>query len=72
MLMQFLQWNAWYETFQTYLLTAELSLLFVSYKVLAEYIITKLSADSILDDNRKILIVCGKCHVVHDVAVLLS
>ena len=44
----------------------------VSYELLAEYIIVKLSAYSIRDDNRKIPIDCGKCHVKHDVTVLLT
>ena len=41
----------------------------VLYKLSAEYIIVKLSAYSIRDDNRKIPIDCGKCHVKHDVTV---
>ena len=44
----------------------------VSYQLPAAYIIAKLSADSILDNNQKTPIVCGKCHVVHDVTILLS
>ena len=44
----------------------------VSYKLSAEYIIAKLSVDSILDNNQKTPIVCAKCHVVHDVTILLS
>ena len=44
----------------------------VPYELSAEYIIVKLSAYSIRDDNRKIPIDCGKCHVKHDVTVLLT
>ena len=44
----------------------------VSYKLPVAYIITKLSADSILDNNWKTPIVCSKYHVVHDVTILLS
>ena len=44
----------------------------VSYKLLVAYIIVKLSVDSIPDNNQKTLIVCSKCHVVHDVTILLS
>ena len=44
----------------------------VPYELSAECIIVKLSAYSILDDNRKIPIDCGKCHVKHDVTVLLT
>ena len=43
-----------------------------SYKLLVACIIAELSADSILDNNQKTLIVCGKCHVVHDMTNLLS
>ena len=43
----------------------------VPYELSAEYII-KLSAYSIRDDNRKIPIDCGKCHVKHDVIFLLT
>ena len=48
------------------------SALVVTYKLLAAYIITKLSADSILDNNWKTLIVCGKCYMVHNVTIILS
>ena len=48
------------------------SVCIVSYQLPAAYIIAKLSADSILDNNQKTPIVCGKCHVVHDVTILLS
>ena len=51
---------------------ASQSSLIVSYQLPAAYIIAKLSADSILDNNQKTPIVCGKCHVVHDVTILLS
>ena len=44
----------------------------VPYELSAEYIIVKLLAYSIRDDNRKIPIDCGKCHVKHDVTVLLT
>ena len=44
----------------------------VPYELSAEYIIDKLSAYSIRDDNRKIPIDCGKCHVKHDVTILLT
>ena len=44
----------------------------VPYELSAECIIVKLSAYSIRDDNRKIPIDCGKCHVKHDVTVLLT
>ena len=44
----------------------------VPYEFSAEYIIDKLSAYSIRDDNRKIPIDCGKCHVKHDVTILLT
>ena len=44
----------------------------VPYELSAECIIVKLSAYSILDDNRKIPIDCGKCHVKHDITVLLA
>ena len=44
----------------------------VPYELSAECIIVKLSAYSILDDNRKIPIDCGKCHVKNDVTVLLT
>ena len=44
----------------------------VPYELSAECIIVKLSAYSILDDNRKSPIDCGKCHVKHDVTVLLT
>ena len=44
----------------------------VPYELSAEYIIVKLSAYSIRDDNRKIPIDCGKCHVKHDITVLLT
>ena len=44
----------------------------VPYELSAEYIINKLSAYSIRDDNRKIPIDCGKCHVKHDVTILLT
>ena len=44
----------------------------VSYKLLAACIITIILVDSILDNNRKTPIVCGKCHMVHDMANLLS
>ena len=44
----------------------------VPYELSAEYIIAKLLAYSIRDDNRKIPIDCGKCHVKHDVTVLLT
>ena len=44
----------------------------VPYELSAECIIVKLSAYSILDDNWKIPIDCGKCHVKHDVTVLLT
>ena len=42
------------------------------YELSAENIIIKLSAYSIRDYNRKIPIDCGKCHVEHDVTVLLT
>ena len=35
------------------------------------YIIAKLSVYSIQDINRKIPIDCGKCHVKHDMTILL-
>ena len=38
----------------------------ISYKLSVAYVIAKLSADSILDNNWTTLTVCGKCHVVHD------
>ena len=44
----------------------------VPYELSAEYTIVKLSAYSIRDDNRKIPIDYGKCHVKHDVTVLLT
>ena len=44
----------------------------VLYKLSVEYIIDKLSAYSIQDDNRKIPIDCGKCHMKHDVTILLT
>ena len=44
----------------------------VLYELSAECNIVKLSAYSIRDDNRKIPIDCGKCHVKHDVTVLLT
>ena len=44
----------------------------VPYELSAEYIIVKLSAYSIRDDNRKIPIDCGKYHVKHDITVLLT
>ena len=44
----------------------------VPYELSAEYIIDKLSAYSIRDDNRKIPIDCGKCHMKHDVTILLT
>ena len=46
----------------------------ISYKLSVAYIIVKLLAHSILDNNWKILIVCGKGHdhVVHDMTILLS
>ena len=44
----------------------------VPYELSAECIIVRLSAYSILDDNRKSPIDCGKCHVKHDVTVLLT
>ena len=44
----------------------------VPYELSAECIIVKLSAYSILDDNRKSPIDCGKCHVKHDVTILLT
>ena len=44
----------------------------VPYEFSAEYIINKLSAYSIRDDNQKIPIDCGKCHVKHDVKILLT
>ena len=44
----------------------------VPYELSAEFIIIKLSAYSIRDDNRKIPIDCGKCHVKHDVTFLLT
>ena len=44
----------------------------ISYKLSAAYIIAKLSVNSILDTNWKTPIVCSKCHVVHDVTILLS
>ena len=44
----------------------------VSYELTAEYIIAKSSAYSIQDDNRKIPIDCGKCHMKHDVTILLT
>ena len=44
----------------------------VPYELSAEYIIDKLSAYSIRDDNRKIPIDCGKCHVKRDVTILLT
>ena len=44
----------------------------VLYELSAEYIIVKLSTYSIRDDNRKIPTDCGKCHVKHDVTVLLT
>ena len=43
-----------------------------SYKLSATYIIAQLSVDSILDNNRKTLIVCDKYHLVDDVTILLS
>ena len=44
----------------------------VPCKLLAEYIIAKSSAYSIRDDNQKIPNDCGKCHVKHDVTILLT
>ena len=44
----------------------------VPYELSAEYIIDKLSTYGIQDDNRKIPIDCGKCHVKHDVTILLT
>ena len=44
----------------------------VSYELMAEYIIAKFSAYSIRNDNRKIPIDCGKCHMKHDVTILLT
>ena len=44
----------------------------VPYELSAEYIIAKLLAYSIRDDNWKIPIDCGKCHVKHDVTILLT
>ena len=44
----------------------------ISYKLSAAYINTKLSADSMLDNNWKTPIVCSKCHVVNDMTILLS
>ena len=52
--------------------TSNLCLTIVPYELSAECIIVKLSAYSIRDDNRKIPIDCGKCHVKHDVSVLLT
>ena len=49
-----------------------LQLHIVSYKLPVAYIITKLSAYSVLDNYRKTLIVCGKCHIVDDMTILLS
>ena len=43
----------------------------VSYELTAEFIIAILSAYSIRDKNWKIPIDCGKCHVKHDVTILL-
>ena len=48
------------------------SVCIIPYKLSAEYIIDKLSAYSIRDDNRKIPIDYGKCHVKHDVTILLT
>ena len=48
------------------------SVTIVSYKLSAICIIAQLSTDSILHNNQKTLIVCGKYHVVHDVTILLS
>ena len=59
----------------TYLVTVQWYLLcrtIVPYESSAECIIVKLSAYSIQDDNRKIPIDCGKCHVKHDVTILLT
>ena len=44
----------------------------VSYKLMAEYIIANFLAYSIRDDNQKIPIDCGKCHMKHDVTILLT
>ena len=49
-----------------------MALAIVPYELLAEYIIAKLSAYSIRDDNWKIPIDCGKCHVKHDVPIPLT
>ena len=51
---------------------SQIGLHIVSYKLSVAYIIAKLSGDSILDNNQKSPIVCGNCHVVHDVTILLS
>ena len=53
-------------------MSCEYLLAIVPYKLSAEYISVKLSAYSIRDDNRKIPIDCGKCHVKYDVTVLLT
>ena len=58
---------------ETIIITQQLpSYSIVPYELSAECIIVKLSAYSIRDDNRKIPIDCGKCHVKHDVTVLLT
>ena len=52
--------------------TIKIVLTTVSYKLSVACIITKLLVDSIRYNNRKTPIVCGKCHMVHDVTILLS
>ena len=44
----------------------------VLYKLSAEYIIAKLLAYSIRNDTRKIPSDYGKCHVKHDMTILLT
>ena len=44
----------------------------VSYELTAGYITDKLLAYSMRDDNRKIPIDCGKCHMKHDITILLT
>ena len=68
-------YTVWYvlpHVFWTDAATIKIVLAIISYKLSAACIITKLSVDSIQYNNRKTPIVCGKCHMVHEVTVLLS
>ena len=56
----------------TYLFYTTLSSDYCKLRLSAAYIIAKLSVDSILDNNQKTPIICGKYHMVHDVTILLS